>query len=145
MSGSQLSDSIGALTSLPANIVSSSTQISDLGFLTSLPSGTISSSAQISALGYLTSETDSQTLSIAGDQLTISNGNTITIPTGSDEATDISQLNVFSGSVQAEVDTLTQATASYVDNTDTVFVSQAQPTATAGGLYFDGDDFYLGV
>ena len=32
---------------------------------------------------YLTSETDSQTLSISGDQLTISSGNTITIPSGS--------------------------------------------------------------
>jgi hypothetical protein len=33
-----------------------------------------------SAQGYLTSETDSQSLSILGDQLTISNGNTITLP-----------------------------------------------------------------
>jgi hypothetical protein len=32
---------------------------------------------------YLTSETDSQTLSIVGDQLTISSGNVVTIPTGS--------------------------------------------------------------
>ena len=32
---------------------------------------------------YLTSETDNQTLTIVGDQLTISDGNTITIPTGS--------------------------------------------------------------
>ena len=36
-----------------------------------------------STSSYLTSETDSQTLTIVGDQLTISDGNTITIPTGS--------------------------------------------------------------
>ena len=60
-------------------------QISDLqSYLTSLPTGTISSSAQIAELGYLTSETDSQTLTYVGDTLTISNGNSVTIPTGSD-------------------------------------------------------------
>ena len=60
-------------------------QISDLqSYLTALPAGTISSSAQIAALGYLTSETDSQTLTYVGDTLTISNGNSVTIPTGSD-------------------------------------------------------------
>lgn len=60
-------------------------QISDLqSYLTALPAGTISSSAQIAELGYLTSETDSQTLTYVGDTLTISNGNSVTIPTGSD-------------------------------------------------------------
>ena len=58
---------------------------------------------------------------------------------------DITPLNTFSGSIQTEVDTLTQATASYVDNTNTLFVSQSQPTAAAGGLYYDGTDFYLGM
>ncbi len=83
----------GSLTSqLPSGTISGSSQvtitesqISDLqSYLTSLPSGTISSSAQITALGYLTSETDSQTLTYVGDTLTISNGNSVTIPTGSD-------------------------------------------------------------
>ena len=74
------------------SVVSSSAQI-----ISNLPSGTISSSAQISALGYLTSETDSQTLSISGDQLTISNGNTVTIPTGSNLPN-----GVISSSIQIE-------------------------------------------
>jgi len=42
---------------------------------------------------YLTSETDSQTLSIVGDQLSISNGNTVSVP-----STDISSLNSFTSS-----------------------------------------------
>jgi len=58
---------------------------------------------------------------------------------------DITPLNTFSGSIQTEVNALTDATQSYVDKTNTQFVSQSQPTATAGGLYFDGSDFYLGV
>ena len=77
---------------LPAGTISGSSQvtitesqISDLqSYLTSVPVGTISSSAQIAGLGYLTSETDSQTLTYVGDTLTISNGNSVTIPTGSD-------------------------------------------------------------
>lgn len=77
---------------LPAGTISGSSQvtitesqISDLqSYLTSVPAGTISSSAQIAGLGYLTSETDSQTLTYVGDTLTISNGNSVTIPTGSD-------------------------------------------------------------
>ena len=76
---------------LPAGTISGSSQItitesqiSDLqSYLTSVPAGTISSSAQIAGLGYLTSETDSQTLTYVGDTLTISNGNSVTIPTGS--------------------------------------------------------------
>ena len=76
---------------LPAGTISGSSQvtitesqISDLqSYLTSVPVGTISSSAQIAGLGYLTSETDSQTLTYVGDTLTISNGNSVTIPTGS--------------------------------------------------------------
>jgi trimeric autotransporter adhesin len=79
------------LTSVPSGTISGSSQItitesqiSDLGsYLVSVPVGTISSSAQIAGLGYLTSETDSQTLTYVGDTLTISNGNSVTIPTGS--------------------------------------------------------------
>ena len=89
---SQISDLQSYLTSLPNGTISGSSQvtitesqISDLqSYLTALPAGTISSSAQIAELGYLTSETDSQTLTYVGDTLTISNGNSVTIPTGSD-------------------------------------------------------------
>ena len=67
-----------------SQITITESQISDLqSYLTSVPVGTISSSAQIAELGYLTSETDSQTLTYVGDTLTISNGNSVTIPTGS--------------------------------------------------------------
>ena len=74
------------------NVVSSSAQITSVvtdnymsasiaasGF-GDLPDGTISSSAQISELGYITSQTDSQTLSIAGQTLSISNGNSVILP-----------------------------------------------------------------
>jgi hypothetical protein len=65
------------------NVISSSAQISASaaasGFGT-VPGGTVSSSAQISALGYITSETDSQTLSVAGNTLSISNGNSVILP-----------------------------------------------------------------
>lgn len=102
LSGSSQVD-FGGISDVPNGLVSSSaqititeSQISDLAH-TQIPAGTISSSAQISELGYLTSETDSQTLSISGDQLTISNGNTITIPTGSDLPA-----GVISSSIQIE-------------------------------------------
>jgi hypothetical protein len=77
---------------LPDGTVSSSVQITDVvtdtymsasiaasGF-GDVPDGTISSSAQISALGYITSETDAQTLSISGQTLSISNGNSVVLP-----------------------------------------------------------------
>lgn len=54
----------------------------DYNELENVPSNIISSSAQISALGYLTSQTDSQTLTIAGNTLSISNGNSVFLPTG---------------------------------------------------------------
>jgi hypothetical protein len=55
--------------------------------ITSLNSYTSSTDSRLSSIeaatgSYLTSETDSQTLSIDGDQLTISTGNTITLPSG---------------------------------------------------------------
>lgn len=65
------------------NVISSSAQVSASaaasGFGT-VPEGTVSSSAQISALGYITSQTDAQTLSISGQTLTISNGNSVVLP-----------------------------------------------------------------
>ena len=86
---------------------------------------------------YLTSETDNQTLTIVGDQLTISSGNTITIPTGSNVTlpsglisssdqvlggtgilsgshTDITLLNTFSGSIQSQVDELILSSSTFI-------------------------------
>ena len=100
---SQISDLVHTL--IPDGTISGSDQITDVitdsyisasvaasGFgsggvvdyneLENVPSNIISSSAQISALGYLTSQTDSQTLSITGNILSISNGNSVILPTG---------------------------------------------------------------
>ena len=100
---SQISDLVHTL--IPDGTISGSDQITDVitdsyisasvaasGFgsggvvdyneLENVPSNIISSSAQISALGYLTSQTDSQTLTIAGNTLSISNGNSVFLPTG---------------------------------------------------------------
>ena len=87
-----------------------------------LPSGVISGSSQLTSSfdsRYLTSETDSQTLSISGDQLTISTGNTITIPSGSGGTTDYTQLTnvpsgIISGSVLRTLDGTTVLSGSVV-------------------------------
>ena len=89
------------LSGKPSGLVSSSTQITDgSGILSGsiveqLPSGIISGSTftsfsssvdtRLDTLENATDNTgsDTQTLSISGDQLTISDGNTVTIPTGS--------------------------------------------------------------
>jgi len=166
------------LTELPVGSVSSSTQITDVitdayisasaaasGFgsgegihtdITALNNFSGSVQSQVDALmaatsSYLTSETDSQTLSIVGDQLSISNGNTITLPTGStlpsgvvsssqqitdlgfisSSHTDISSLNTFTGSIQGEVDSLTAATSSYLTELPSGTISSsAQITIT---------------
>jgi hypothetical protein len=80
-----------------------------------LPDGTISGSQQITDFGFISS------------------------------SVDISALNAFSGSIQDQVDALIAATGSYLDDTNTILVTQSEPTATAGGLYFDGSDFYVGL
>ena len=103
----QLSDSTGSYETIGRGIISSSEQFpsglvsgseqilggtgilsgshSDLSSLNTYTSSTDERLSNIEAAtgSYLTSETDSQTLSISGDQLTISTGNTVTIPTGS--------------------------------------------------------------
>ena len=89
------------LSGKPSGLVSSSTQITDgSGILSGsivdqLPSGIISGStftsfsssvdSRLDTLENATDNTgsDTQSLSISGDQLTISDGNTVTIPTGS--------------------------------------------------------------
>jgi len=102
---------------------------------TQIPSGVISGStftdfsssveSRISTLEGQTDNTgsDTQSLSIVGDQLTISGGNTITIPTGSGETTDISALNTFTSSIQSQVDSLTSATSSYLTELPSGLVS----------------------
>ena len=83
---------ISGSAQLPSGTVSGSAQITDVVTNTyisasaaasgfgDVPSGTISSSAQIASLGYITSQTDEQTLSISGQTLTISNGNSVLLP-----------------------------------------------------------------
>ena len=81
--------SFSSVTNKPNGLVSSSaqvtiteSQISDLkSYLTAVPSGTISSSAQITALGYSTTDNtgSEQTLTLAGNNLSISNGNTVNL------------------------------------------------------------------
>jgi len=78
-------------------LVSGSSQIT-LGDVTNFTSYSSSVDSIITNLvnttsSYLTSETDSQTLSIVSDQLSISNGNTITIP-----STSLDSLNSFTSS-----------------------------------------------
>ena len=92
---------ISGSSQLPSGLVSSSAQITDgSGILSGsiidqLPSGIISGStftsfsssvdSRLDTLENATDNTgsDTQSLSISGDQLTISDGNTVTIPTGS--------------------------------------------------------------
>ena len=117
---------------IPAGTISSSAQISTLGFITSstefdiqaigrINAYTASTNPRIAALESFSSSlelnTDSQTLSISGDQLTISTGNTITIPTGSsggvtdyDDLTNI-PIGILSGS-KTDITSLNEYTAS---------------------------------
>ena len=71
------------ITTLPSGLLSGSH--SDLTSLNTYTSSTDDRLTSIEAAtgSYLTSDSDSQTLSISGDQLTISSGNVVTIPTGS--------------------------------------------------------------
>ena len=103
---------------LPKGLVSGSEQII-LGDVTNFTSYSSSVDSILTNLvnatsSYLTSETDSQTLSIVGDQLSISNGNTVTVP-----STDISSLNSFtssyfidSSSFDTRIDSLTSISGS---------------------------------
>jgi hypothetical protein len=134
------------LTNVPSGLVSSSEQIlGGTGILSgshtdisSLNTFTSSIESRVSTLEGQTDNTgsDSQTLSIVGDQLTINGGNTVTIPTGSElpsgvisgssqitelgftsESTDISSLNDFtqsyftdSSSFDTRIDNLVSST-----------------------------------
>jgi hypothetical protein len=139
------------MSSFDSNIVSSSTQISGLGFLSSLPSGTISGSTQISDLGFLSSlpsgviSGSSQITSVITDTYISASAAASGFGSSGGVSTDISSLNTFSGSIQTEVTALTQATASYLDNTNTILVEQSTPTAEAGGIYYSGSNFFVGI
>ena len=117
---------------------------------------------------------DVQNLSITGDQLTILGGNTITIPTGSGVSdynqltnvpsgivsssdqilggttilsgsrTDISNLNIFTASIQTEVDGISAVTSSYLTELPSGTVSGSDQilgntTILSGSHYTDYD------
>ena len=69
------------LTSLPTGTISGSSQLPNgiISGSSQLPSNIISSSAQITALGYSTTDNDSQTLSLVGQTLSISSGNSVSL------------------------------------------------------------------
>lgn len=58
----------------------------------------------INDVGFITSETDSQTLTLVGSDLSISNGNTVTLPT---VPTNVSELTNDAGYITAETDSQT--------------------------------------
>ena len=86
--------SFSNVSNKPSGLVSSSAQITSVvtdsyisssvassGFGSNVPTGTISSSAQITALGFSTTDStgSEQTLTLAGNNLSISNGNTVNL------------------------------------------------------------------
>ena len=134
----------GFLSTLPSGTISGSAQVETIiddtyisasaalsGFLSSLPSGVISGSTQITSV--ITDTYISASAAASG------------FGSGGGVSTDISSLNTFSGSIQTEVTSLTQATASYLDNTNTILVEQSTPTAEAGGIYYSGSNFFVGI
>jgi hypothetical protein len=143
LSGSLVAQLPAGTISGSSQITISESQISDLqSYLTSVPVGTISSSAQIAGLGYLTSETDSQTLTYVGDTLTISNGNSVTIPTGSDLPDGIVSgsvlrtldgTNVVSGSVLRTLDGTNVVSGSVLRTLDGTNVLSGSKTEIPAG------------
>jgi len=146
--------------SIPSGTISGSQQITDFGFISS--SIDTSSFVLVSDTGsFLTAEdtgsfilaSDTSSMSVAtfgsgGGSIpsgTISGSQQITDFGFISSSVDISALNEFSGSIQGQVDALIAATGSYLDDTNTILVTQSEPSATAGGIYFDGNNFYLGL
>lgn len=82
------------------------------------------------------SGTDSQTLSIAGNTLSISNGNSVTLPSGSGTYTFTNGLTNTSGTVRLG-GTLTQATTLNLDSYDLNFNSSTS-AAFPGQIKFNG-------
>ena len=93
--------SIGALNNFTASYLTDSASFDNRISNVSVDTSSLDSrldDLEAATGSYLTSETDSQTISIVGDQLTISSGNTITIPSSSFTPTDISALNAYTAS-----------------------------------------------
>ena len=102
---------------------------------------TSSIDARVTALEGATDLTgsDSQTLSIVGDQLTISSGNTITIPTGSGSGTsDFTQLtNVPSGLVSSSIQVLGGSGVLSGSHTDISALNQFTASYATDSASFD--------
>jgi hypothetical protein len=140
---------------LPSGVVSGSAQIlggsgilsgskTDTSLLNSYTSSTDSRLSSIEAAtgSYLTSETDSQTLSIDGDQLTISTGNTVTIPTGSGTS-DFSELtNIPSGLISSS-EQFPSGVISGSEQLPSGLVSSSFVAGTNVTLNQEGDDLYI--
>ena len=109
------------------------TEFTFTGLSADVPSGTISGSTQISAFGYiLSSQTSSFVLSsqtssyalktdISGAFTSVSGGlagRITTLEGTAGGSTDITALNLFTGSIQIQVNNLTSATSSYALKTD---------------------------
>jgi len=132
VSGSdQLTSSYDQRYALSGSVGGGSTDISSINNYTSstdsrldiIESFTSSIEGRITTLENQTDNTgsDTQTLSIVGDQLTIDGGNTVTIPTGSGgSSTDISLLNTFTESIDSRVDNIEQTTSSLQSQIDSL-------------------------
>jgi hypothetical protein len=109
------------LTNVPSGLVSGSDQIlggSDIISGSTFTSFSSSIDSRLDTLENATDNTgsDTQSLSIVGDQLTISDGNTITIPTGSGQSIDTSSFattgsNTFDGNQIVSGSIIPEATA----------------------------------
>lgn len=83
------------------------------------------------------SGTDSQTLSIAGNDLTISNGNTVTLPTGGSGSNTYTNGLTLTGSTVRLGGTLTQVTTLNLDTRDLTF-SSSTSAAFPGEMIIQG-------
>jgi len=106
----------------------------------SVPAGTISSSTQISDFGFISSSQAIAT-DISGAFTAVSGGLAGRITTL--EATsggDVTALNLFTSSIQTQVDNLTAETSSYLTSADTasfIVVSQTSSMSVATASYID--------
>ncbi len=121
-------DVSGAFTSVSSSVSTRLTSLEAGGG--SVPSGTISSSTQISDFGFISSSQAIATdISGAFTSLSSSITTRLTVVEGASGG-DVTALNLFTGSIQSEVNNLTSATSSYGLKTD---ISGAF-TSVSGGL-----------
>jgi len=116
-------------TNLASYYLSSSVSGNTITFFQSGSDGNVISTSHNLA------DSDAQTLSIVGDQLTISNGNTVTVPTGSDttytEGTGIDITNeVITNTAPDQEVTLTQGGATTITGTYPNFTISSTDTDT---------------